>query len=87
MVLAPGARLRQQPDQQDHHRVWRAQRHLRQWWRGPPRRRSVRLPRHSVQLWPHRRRRVSPPRHDQPRHALHRRDPRSIAPRRRSAQR
>jgi hypothetical protein len=80
VALAQVARLRQRPDQRDHHR---AQWHLRQ-WRDPPRRRSVRLPRHSVQPWPRTRGRVSPLRRDRPHRALRDHDPRSIVPRRRS---
>ena len=87
MALAQGAWQRQQPDQRDLLQVWRAQRRLRRWRRGLPGRRSVRLPRHSVQLWPRRRRRVSPPRHDLPRRTLQHREPKSIAPGRRSARR
>jgi hypothetical protein len=85
VALAQVARLRQRPDQRDHHRVWRAQWHLRQ-WRDPPRRRSVRLPRHSVQPWPRMRGHVSPLRRDRPHRALQDHDPRSIVPRRRSDQ-
>ena len=65
---------------------WPAQRHLRP-WRAPPRRRSVRLPRRSAQLWPRMWRRVSPRRRDRPRRALQGHDPRSIVPRRRSDRR
>jgi hypothetical protein len=89
------ARLHQQPDQRDPHRLWRAQRrrprwpvpqHLRQ-WRDLQRQRSAQRPRRSVQRWPRTWRRVSPPRRDRLPRALQRHDPSSIVPRRRSDRR
>ena len=50
-AMAQVARLHRQPGQRDPHQLWPAQRRLRQ-WRDPPRRRSVQLPRRSVQPWP-----------------------------------
>ena len=90
--MAKAAGVRRQPDRLDHHLPWLAQRPRPRWlvqqrlrqWRDPPHRRSVRLPRRSVQPWSHMRRRVSPHRSDRPHRALQDHDPRSIVPRRRS---
>jgi hypothetical protein len=79
------ARLHRQPGQRDPHQLWPAQRRLRQ-WRDPPHRRSVQLPRRSVQPSPRMRRRGSSPRRARPHRILQRHDPRSIAPRRRNDQ-
>jgi hypothetical protein len=74
--------LRQWPALRHLLQLWPGLRHLRQ-WRGPPHRRSVRLPRHSVQPWSRTSRRVSPHRRDhRPHRALQRHDPRSIVRRR-----